>query len=104
VRFAALEYGPRGIRVNSILPGPIKSEMAAGLFAVPGVEEKFASEIPLGRIGYPKDYADAVLWLAGPCFVTGLNLPVSGGNQMTRQPRLEELPLGQESYTGGDAG
>jgi NAD(P)-dependent dehydrogenase (short-subunit alcohol dehydrogenase family) len=91
VRYAAIEYGARGIRVNSILPGPIRSDMAKGLWDVPGMDTMFAREIPLGRIGEPGDYADAVLWLSGPAFVTGLNLPVSGGNQMTRSPRLDEI-------------
>lgn len=92
VRYAAMEYGPRGIRVNSVLPGPIKSDLAKDLFATPGVEQAFAREVPLGRVGFPSDYADVVLWLSGPAFVTGLNLPVSGGNQMTRSPRMDEIP------------
>jgi NAD(P)-dependent dehydrogenase (short-subunit alcohol dehydrogenase family) len=92
VRYAALEYGPRGIRVNSVLPGPIRSDMAKDLWAVPGMEAVFNREVPLGRIGEPGDYADAVVWLSGPAFVTGLNLPVSGGNHLTRSPRLDEMP------------
>lgn len=92
VRYAAIEYAPRGIRVNSIQPGPIKSEMVAETFARPGVEAALAREIPLGRVGLPQDYADAVAWLAGPAFVTGLNLPVLGGGQMTRMPRPDEMP------------
>lgn len=92
VRYAATEYGPRGIKVNSIQPGPIRSDMAAGLWRVAGMEEAYAREIPLGRIGEPADYADAALWLAGSSFVTGLNLPVSGGNHLTRMPYLSERP------------
>lgn len=92
VRYAAIEFAPRGIRVNSIQPGPIKSEMVAETFARPGVEEALAREIPLGRVGLPQDYADAVAWLAGPAFVTGLNIPVLGGGQMTRMPRPDEMP------------
>lgn len=92
VRYAAVEYGARGIRVNSVLPGPIKTDMASHLFAIPGMEHAFAREIPLGRIGSPRDYADIALWLSGPAFVTGLNIPVSGGNQLTRSPRADELP------------
>jgi NAD(P)-dependent dehydrogenase (short-subunit alcohol dehydrogenase family) len=91
VRYAAIEYGARGIRVNSILPGPIRSDMAKGLWDIPGMDVMFAREVPLGRIGEPGDYADAVLWLSGPAFVTGLNLPVSGGNQITRPPRPDEI-------------
>ena len=100
VRYAALEYGPRGIRVNSIQPGPIKSDLAKDLFAIPGVEDIYAREIPLGRVGHPDDYADAVMWLAGGAFVTGLNIPVNGGNQLTRMPRVDELPMGTASYEG----
>lgn len=92
VRYAALEYGPRGIRVNSIQPGPIKTEMAAQLFAAPGAEAAFAREIPLGRVGEPEDYARVAVALAGPGYVTGVNLPVSGGMHLTRPPRQDELP------------
>lgn len=92
VRYAAAEYGPKGIKVNSILPGPIRSDMASGLWAVPGMEEVYRREIPLRRIGETQDYADAALWLAGPSFVSGLNLHVSGGNQLTRMPYLTERP------------
>lgn len=92
VRYAAIEYGQRGIKVNSIQPGPIRSDMASGLWAVDGMEKAYTREIPLGRIGEPEDYADAALWLAGPSFVSGLNLPVSGGNHLTRMPTLAERP------------
>ncbi|MEO0032118.1 MAG: hypothetical protein RIS94_1876 [Pseudomonadota bacterium] len=98
VRYAALEYGPRGIRVNSLLPGPIKSALAAGLYEIPGVEEIYARNVPLGRIGLPRDYADTVVFLSGPTYITGVNLPVSGGNQLTGMPRLDEIPTGQEAY------
>jgi NAD(P)-dependent dehydrogenase (short-subunit alcohol dehydrogenase family) len=92
VRYAAQEYGPRGIKVNSILPGAIRSEMSSPLWAVDGMEASYVREVPLGRIGAPADFADAALWLAGPSFVTGLNLQVSGGNQLTRFPNMIERP------------
>lgn len=92
VRYAAIEYGPRNIRVNSILPGAIRSEMSSALWQVEGMENAYAQEIPLGRIGEPEDFADAALWLAGPAYVTGLNLTVSGGSQLRRFPRLHERP------------
>jgi len=92
VRYAAIEYGPRSIRINSILPGAIRSEMSAALWAVEGMEASWAGESPLGRIGVPADFADAALWLAGDAFVTGLNLQVSGGNHLGRFPRLAERP------------
>nr|WP_087574896.1 SDR family oxidoreductase [Sphingomonas sp. CDS-1] len=98
VGYAALEYGHRGIRVNSLLPGPIKSALASGLFSIPGVEEIYASHVPLGRIGLPRDYADTVVFLSGPTYITGVNLPVSGGNHLTGMPRLEEIESGADAY------
>jgi len=98
VRYAALEYGHRGIRVNSLLPGPIKSAMARHLFEIPGVEETYASFVPLGRVGRPQDYADTVVFLSGPTYITGLNMQLNGGNHLTGMPKLEDIPTGQEAY------
>lgn len=98
VRYAALEYGPCGIRVNSLLPGPIKSAMARDLWAIPGTEELYARHVPLGRIGLPRDYADTVVFLSGPTFITGLNMQLNGGNHLTGMPFLEDIPTGQDAY------
>lgn len=92
VVYAAAEYGPFGIKVNSVLPGPIRSEMSTPLWQVKGMEEAWTKDVPLGRLGLPEDFADACAWLAGPSFVSGLNLQVSGGNQIFRFPRLTERP------------
>jgi NAD(P)-dependent dehydrogenase (short-subunit alcohol dehydrogenase family) len=103
VRYAAQEYGPLGIKVNSILPGAIRSEMSSALWNVANMEKTYAREAPLRRIGEPADFADAALWLAGPSFVTGLNLQVSGGNQLSRFPMLAERPaLTGTDPTNGD--
>ena len=78
-RSAAVEYGPRGIRVNAILPGVIVTE---GTSIMPDEARQFyASRTPLGRNGVPDDIAGAVLLLASPlaCFVTGQTLIVDGG-------------------------
>lgn len=90
VRYAALEFGPRGIRVNSILPGPIKTGMAAHIYAVPGAEERRAREIPLGRVALPADIADAVMAFVHAPYLTGHNLPVSGGMHLTRPARRDD--------------
>lgn len=101
VQYAAVEYGPKNIRVNAILPGPIESNMAADVFKDPKMRGAFEKEIPLGRIGQPKDFANAALWLAGPAYVTGLNLQVNGGFHLSRFPRLHELPGGAEAFGEG---
>lgn len=98
VRAAAVEYGPRQIRVNAILPGPIESAASGGLFTQPELRRAFEKEVPLGRIAKPEDIADAVLWLAGPAFVTGLELQVNGGNFLYRFPTPDELPGGTGAY------
>lgn len=98
VRYAALEFGPRGIRVNSILPGPIKTVMGAHLYEAPGSEEAFAREIPLGRVGQPEDFAHITAMLAGDHYMTGLNIEACGGINLNRVPRADELPGGEGSY------
>ncbi|MBC9715862.1 SDR family oxidoreductase [Streptomyces sp. TRM66268-LWL] len=69
VRQLALDYGPRGVRVNAVAPGMI------GNHDLPQVGEGY----PLGRVGEPSDVAGAVLYLASAPFVTGVVLPVDGG-------------------------
>lgn len=102
VQYAAVEYGPRNIRVNAILPGTIASAQAKAFLAVPGMMDLATREIPLGRVGEPADYSDAALWLAGDAFVTGLNLQVSGGNQLMRFPRaFEREAIFPDSYNLG---
>ena len=100
VRYAAIEYGSQNIRVNSILPGPIVSDMAKGFLDNPAIASVFKKEIPMGRLGYPRDYANAVVWLAGPAYVTGLNIPVCGGNQLLRFPQLNEMPGAGGAWEG----
>jgi NAD(P)-dependent dehydrogenase (short-subunit alcohol dehydrogenase family) len=97
VRYAAVEYGPRNIRVNSILPGLIWSELAAPLFSAPGVEPVLTKEIPLGRLGKPEEAAEAALWMCGPSYVTGLSIPIAGGQQLNRYPFPSEYPGGAEN-------
>jgi len=92
VRYAAIEYGPRRIRINGLRIATVMSDFAKAYFNTPGVQERYNHEIPLGRIGQPEDMADAVKWLAGPAFITGSMLDVSGGHQLGRYPFLSELP------------
>ncbi len=75
--------------------------MSREAVAIPGFEDAYAREVPLGRVGYPEDFANAVLFLAGPSYVTGLNMQVNGGAQLTRMPYLDELPGGAKAYGSG---
>jgi 3-oxoacyl-[acyl-carrier protein] reductase len=103
IRYAAIEYGPRRIRVNGIRIATVMSDMARDLYNRPGIGERFIHEIPLGRLGQPEDMADAVRWLSGPAYITGSVLDISGGNQLNRFPFLEELPGGDRGYEGSGA-
>jgi NAD(P)-dependent dehydrogenase (short-subunit alcohol dehydrogenase family) len=94
VRAAALELGPRGIRVNAILPGVVSTPLMAPMLERPGVTEAFIHQTPLGRIAEGADVADVVAFLASPSarWVTGVSLPVDGGMSLREHPELLEAP------------
>ena len=73
---AALELGPEKIRVNSLHPGMIRTDMTA-----PFPEAQMAARIPLGKFGEPDDVANAALFLASSRgqFITGTELVIDGG-------------------------
>jgi 3-oxoacyl-[acyl-carrier protein] reductase len=79
------ELGPRGIRVNGLLPGRIGTERVAELDASTGdaeaARERALGSIPLGRYGEPEEFARAAVFLLSPLssFVSGVMLPVDGG-------------------------
>jgi NAD(P)-dependent dehydrogenase (short-subunit alcohol dehydrogenase family) len=93
VRIAAVEYGPRGIRVNSIAPGFTRSAMTEGYFAIPTLEGAFQREIPLGRLATVEDVANAALWLASDesRSTTGQVIDVTAGQSLRRTPTDEEM-------------
>lgn len=74
---AAIELGPKGIRVNMIHPGGVETEMATQGEGVP----KFYQTIPLGRIGQPVEIARAVAFLVSDesSYCTGSEIVVDGG-------------------------
>jgi NAD(P)-dependent dehydrogenase (short-subunit alcohol dehydrogenase family) len=79
---AALEYAPRGVRINAICPGTIETAMVEDMIARGelDVPEAVANQ-PIGRLGRADEIAAAVLWLCSPAasFVLGVALPVDGG-------------------------
>jgi NAD(P)-dependent dehydrogenase (short-subunit alcohol dehydrogenase family) len=70
----AIEYAKKGIRVNAVAPGVMKTPMHA-----PETHEFLAALHPVGRMGEAQDIVDAVLFLEGAAFVTGEILHVDGG-------------------------
>jgi len=73
-RSLAIEYAKRGIRVNAVAPGVIKTPMHA-----PATHEALGALHPLGHMGEIADVVEAVLYLEGAGFVTGEILHVDGG-------------------------
>ncbi|MFH0516167.1 SDR family NAD(P)-dependent oxidoreductase [Streptomyces sp. M41] len=82
-RNAAIDYGPAGIRVNAVCPGPVLTPMLeqARRDRGPSADEFYLRNIPLGRLAQPEEVASAVLWLASDdaSYITGQALAVDGG-------------------------
>jgi NAD(P)-dependent dehydrogenase (short-subunit alcohol dehydrogenase family) len=73
-RSLAIEYATRGVRVNAVAPGAVRTPMHA-----PATQPFLASLQPMGRMGEAQDVVDAVLYLEKATFVTGEILHVDGG-------------------------
>lgn len=84
-RAMATELSPVGIRVNCVAPGFIATAMSAkALNSDPQRMNKVMSRTPMGKLGEPKDVAESILYLASDAakYVTGVVLPVDGGNSI----------------------
>jgi NAD(P)-dependent dehydrogenase (short-subunit alcohol dehydrogenase family) len=81
-RTLASEWGPRGIRVNCVVPGFIATQPVQRLVAAGTLDEaSLRARTPLRRLGQPEDLVEPVLFLASDAarFITGVALPVDGG-------------------------
>ncbi|HEX8385232.1 MAG TPA: SDR family oxidoreductase [Rubricoccaceae bacterium] len=86
-RSAAATYAPRGIRVNAVAPGLVRTPLSARLLATDAAEQASAALHPLGRVGEPEDVAEAVDWLLDAdrsSWVTGQTVRVDGGLSTVR--------------------
>lgn len=80
-RSAALEYAPRGIRINAVCPGTIETPMVTEMIAMGELSVPHAiANQPIGRLGRADEIAAAVLWLCSPdaSLIVGVALPVDG--------------------------
>jgi NAD(P)-dependent dehydrogenase (short-subunit alcohol dehydrogenase family) len=85
---AALELGPRGIRVNAVAPGFVHTPLTEPAAAIPGVVDEYVDNTALGRAGTPEDIANAVLYLCSPTssWLTGEVLDINGGAHLKKYP------------------
>lgn len=87
---AALELGPRGIRVNAIAPGLVITPLTEGMQLIPGIEEDYLDNTPLGRAGLPEEIAAAAVFLCSEkaAWITGEVLDINGGAHLMRYPNI----------------
>ncbi len=91
VRSLALDWGPRGVRLNAVAPAFTVTDITRAVAEDDGLHAQFVNRIALGRVAQPADIAPAVLFLASSAaaYVTGAILPVDGGTSAsTGQPHL----------------
>lgn len=80
-RALALEWGPRGVRVNGLAPGFILTDLTKKLWSDPTMQAWGVTNTPLGRLGRPEDLVGTAVFLASPAaaFLTGQTIYVDGG-------------------------
>ncbi len=84
-RQLALTWARDGVRVNSVAPGLVETNLTAPMKGIEDIEGPELAKVPMARWGQPGDVSGAVLFLAGPAarFITGQNLCVDGGYSLT---------------------
>ncbi|MDG4808195.1 SDR family NAD(P)-dependent oxidoreductase [Micromonospora sp. WMMD1120] len=79
----AAEYGPSGVRVNAVQPGPTYTSVG------PVWLDRYINLIPLRRVGQPEELAEVIAFLAGPggSYINGATIPVDGGLTAVEPPK-----------------
>lgn len=106
-RYLAVEFGPKKIRVNAIIPGLISNDQVeqSSLDSSASLYAKLANHIPLRRSGAPEEVADLAFFLASPSssFITGQCIAIDGGLTLREQVDLisevKILYQNEASYT-----
>jgi len=93
VKNSADELGGLKIRVNSVCPGLVDTELAAGLMNTDAIVNDYLDCMPIQRTGVVEDIANAVRFLCGPesSWVTGVIMSVDGGHHLRRGPDVEPI-------------
>jgi NAD(P)-dependent dehydrogenase (short-subunit alcohol dehydrogenase family) len=93
VRNTADELGAMNIRVNSVCPGLVETDLSQGLHESPAMREDYLSCMPISRTGQSDDIGQAIRFLCGPesSWITGVSIPVDGGHHLRRGPNLEVM-------------
>lgn len=88
VRNCADELGGSGIRVNSVCPGLVETEIASGLLGTDQVYQDYLKKMPISRHGMVADIAEAVAFLCSDAasWITGVSLSVDGGHHLRQGP------------------
>lgn len=91
VRNTADELGVAGVRVNSVRPGLVETDLVSFLLADDQIHTDYLDQMPLRRVGTVDDVASVVRFLCGPesAWVTGVNLSADGGHHLRRGPDFE---------------
>jgi NAD(P)-dependent dehydrogenase (short-subunit alcohol dehydrogenase family) len=93
VRTAALDLATRGIRVNAVAPGVVRTRISEWVIDHPVLGPEYLKKLPLGRFGEPVDVANAVAFLASAesSYITGQTLVLDGG--LTLGQPLDEMDV-----------
>jgi NAD(P)-dependent dehydrogenase (short-subunit alcohol dehydrogenase family) len=80
-RAAALEYSPKGIRINAVCPGTVRTPMLETFTGDEATLQAMGRAMPIKRLATPEEIGEAIVWLASPAasYVTGTALAVDGG-------------------------
>lgn len=83
-RALAMEWAPKGVRVNVLAPGRFLTPLTEAEMSVPEKYAAFVRQVPLGRIGKPEEIQDIAVWLASDAsaYVTGSTITLDGGQTL----------------------
>lgn len=92
-RVAADELGGLGVRVNSVQPSLVDTELASVLTGTDAIRNDYLEQMPISRVGTADDVGAFVRFLLGPesSWITGVTVPVDGGHFLRRGPDYEAL-------------